>query len=242
MLRSSLLVLCVFAVSVTAQVKTFRWETELCRYSGAYDPKKYSEAQLRNTVRLMRPGEFGLNYDATVWNFQDISKLNVNALDASYSKAATELKQLSIVRSPFWENVRQKKLAEIEQVYRLSRATMIAYTRPEALTEYQGAESCKSKYASALIAGGEALLTVWRSVNLESQSKNADPARLQRIFAEQMASPDRLKFALVETMAFGWWNCANEFIEYDQGDNSETREREFRKLFIRVRRLGCDEP
>ena len=57
-----------------------------------------------------------------------------------------------------------------------------------------------------------------------------------------MASPDRLKFALVETMSFGWWNCANEFIKYDTGDNSQAREREFRKLFIRVRDLGCDEP
>jgi hypothetical protein len=57
-----------------------------------------------------------------------------------------------------------------------------------------------------------------------------------------MASPDRLKFARVEVMSFGWWNCANEFIKYDQGDNGPAREREFRKLFMRVRNLGCDEP
>jgi hypothetical protein len=232
----------MFLPTANGQVRTFRWNTELCRFSGTYDSKKFSQAQLENTVRLMRPGEFGLDPKATVWNFNEIADLDPAALDRKYEMAISELKQLKIVSSAFWESVRRNKTREIEQVYRLSRATMLGYKDPAKLRDYGGAESCKAKFAEPLIAGGDRLLAAWRVVSDDSRKRNSDPERLRRIFDEQMASPDRLKFALIEVMSFGWWNCANEFIEYDGGDNSPAREREFRKLFIRVRNLGCDEP
>jgi len=233
----------VFAAIGHGQTKTFRWDTELCEFSGTYNSRKYTETQLRNTVRLMRQGELSLGVtDATVWNHDEIPKLDIAKLDRDYERVKRELTNLVFVKTPFWEAVRQAKLRETEQIYRLSRATMQAYTRPEVLRAYQGAERCKAGFAEPIIAGGESLLEAWRRVNEDSRSKNADPERLRRIFEQQMASPDRLKFALIETMAFGWWNCANEFIEYDSGANNETREREFRKLFIRVRKIRCDEP
>jgi len=235
-------ILLLFPVLTFGQVRTFRWNTELCRFSGTYDSKKYTKEQLENTARLMRPGEFGLDYSVAVWNYDEIARLDLAALDRKYEDAVSKLKPLKIVASPFWENVRKKKIREIEQVYRLSRATLLGYTDPAKLREYVGADSCKTKFAEPVIAGGDRLLAAWRVVNEDSRKKNADPGRLKRLFDQQMASPDRMKFALVEVMNFGWWNCANEFVQYDQGDNSQAREREFRKLFIRVRNLGCDEP
>jgi len=234
-------ILLIFPVFAAAQVKTFRWGTDACDFSGTYNSRKYSQAQLENTVRLMRP-EFGLDHNATVWKFEEIAGLDVAVLDKAYEKAVSELKQLKIVPSPFWETIRQKKIREIEQVYRLSRATILGYAEPMKLREYAGAASCKTKFAEPLIAGGDRLLAAWRVVSEDSRRRNSDPERLRRIFDEQMASPDRLKFALVEVMTFGWWNCANEFVEYDDGANSPAREREFRKLFIRVRNLGCEVP
>ena len=121
---------------------------------------------------LMRPGEFGLDSQATVWKYEEIAGLDVAKLDKRYSDAVAELKGLSIVKSPYWENVRQLKMNEIEQVYRLSRATMLGYTRPAALLEYAGADSCKTKFGSAIIAGGDQLLKAWRLVNEDSRSKN----------------------------------------------------------------------
>ena len=224
-----------------AQVKTFRWGTDACEFSGTYNSRKYSRTQLENTVRLMRP-EFGLDYNATVWSFEEIARLDPAALDEKYEEAVSELKELKIVPLPSWENIRKKKLREIEQVYRLSRATILGYTDPTKLRGYAGSPSCKTKFADPLIAGGDRLLAAWRVVNEDSRRRNSEPERIRRIFEEQMASPDRLKFALVEVMTFGWWNCANQFIEYDYEANSPVREREFRKLFIRVRDLGCDVP
>jgi hypothetical protein len=147
-----------------------------------------------------------------------------------------------IIRSPFWETIRKKRINELDQYYALARATITAYTKPTILRAYAGAPSCKIRFAEAIIAGDDALLKTWRIVTEDSKSKNSDPDRLQRIFDEQMASPDRLKFALIDVMSFGWWNCANQFIEYDTTDDVEVREREFRKLFTRVREVQCDEP
>ena len=232
----------LFLPAANAQVRTFRWNTELCRFSGTYDSKKFTPAQLENTVRLMRPGEFGLDPNATVWKFDDIEGLDAAALDEKYRKAVSELKQLKIVPLPFWENVRQKKIREIEQVYKLSRATMLGYRDPGKLREYVGADSCKTKFAEPLFAGGDRLLAAWRAVSEQSQKRNSDPGRLRRVFDEQMASPDRLKFALVEVMSFGWWNCANQEIKYADESFGSRADKEFKKLFIRTRTIRCDEP
>jgi hypothetical protein len=230
-----------FADSTAAQTKKFRWTTELCEFEGTYDARKYSETELRNTLKLFAlGGEFRINAEATVWKFEDIARLDVGALDREYNRVTSDLKNLKIARAPYFENLRQRKLKEIEQVYRLSRVTMRAYANPALIGEYKSAAACVTKFAAPLANGGADLLGVWRAVNEDSRRKNADPARLEKIFNEQMNSADREKFARVEVMSFGWWNCANESIEYVEHDG--TQEKEFRKLFARVKTISCDEP
>lgn len=239
-----ILAILLFSFAATGQNKTFDWSTEACEYRGVYDSSKYSAEQLRNTQRLLRPGEFRIETIATVWNYSEIEKLDVKVLEADYARVRGELAGLKLVQSGFWENVRNAKLKEIDQVYQLSRVTMLAYKNPEALKSYGGASDCKETYIPALVAGGEALLRVWADVNMASRKVNSDPARLKRIFDDQAGSADRFKFALVETMSFGWWNCANRSIEYDGSDGPENdlREKEFRKLFKQVKTLMCEEP
>ena len=115
-----------------------------------------------------------------------------------------------------------------------------AYENPSVLRKFDFAETCVAKYANPLINSGDELLNVWREVNEASRRRNSAPERLKKRFDEQMKSAERLQYARMEVMTFGWWNCANEFIEYAEG--YDEHEAEFRKLFIRVRELGCDEP
>ena len=231
----------LLAVWVSAQGKVFKWETELCMMTGTYDPAKYSEAQLRNTLMLFGPGQIGLGLSLQVWKHEDIAKLDIAAFDKEYEQKSKKLRELDIVKVPYFETLRQDLLEEMEQVHRLTRSTAVAYTRPEVLKDYPRADACKAKYVGPLIAGGEELVGAWRQVNLESQKRNADPKRLQARFDQENASPDKLKFALVETMNFGWWNCANETLERVERANDGTTDKEFRKLFRRVKEM-CDEP
>jgi len=53
-------------------------------------------------------------------------------------------------------------------------------------------------------------------------------------------SPDKYKYARVEVMSFGFWNCANALIEREEYDG--THEEQFKKLFKRTRTIACDEP
>ena len=227
-------------VPVLAQTRTFQWDDEVCKFSGTYDAKKYTPEQLRDMLKLFRTGGFSFSTNTTVFAPSDISKLDVAALDSEYKTMTKALKALDIVKTQYWENQRKMKLREIEQVYTLSRISMQGYTSPIILNTYAGAEQCKLTYASPLIVGGDQLLSTWRQVNVAARFKNGDPDRVRRTYEAQYASPDRMKYALVEVLTFGWWNCANDAIGYVKYDG--TQDREFKKLFIRVRKLHCDEP
>ncbi len=219
---------------------SFRWELVLCQYSGTYDTRRFTENQLKNTVQLLQPGAFDLPVSGTVWKHSEIANLDIGALDRQYEELKSRLEQLDIVPVEDWNQVRQRLLDELGRVYRLTRITWQAYLRPVVLRDYPGAEECKTLYAEPLIEGGEKLLEAWRRVNENSRKNNVDPDRLRRIFEEQDASPDRMKFALVETMAFGWWNCANALL--DRKGLPPELEQECKKLFIRIDSESCDEP
>lgn len=232
-----------FVSTSVAQVKTFKWSDELCEYSGSYDGKKYSEAKLRNTHLLLFSQDLRLDsVGAAVWKYDDIAKLNPASVETRYNDLIDELEHFEYVSTPFTDSVLAARLNETRQLYQLIRTTIAAYTDPTVIRKYQGAEACKLNYGEPIIAGGESLIAAWKKVNLESQSKNGDPARLQRRWDEENASPDRLKFALVETMSFGWWNCANQKIKYADENFGSRADMEFKRLFIRVRRIRCDEP
>lgn len=240
----ALLMLSFLFISTSfAQIRTFKWTDELCEYSGTYDGKKYNEVKLRNTHRLLFGHDLQLgSVGATVWKYEDIAKQDPAAVEAKYKDLIDELEHFEYVSTPFTDAVLASKLRETRQLYQLIRTTMTAYHDPLVIRKYEGAEACKLNYGEPIIAGGDSLIAAWRKVNLDSQSKNAAPELLQKRWDEQNASPDRMKFALVETMSFGWWNCANQEIKYSSEEFGPRADKEFKKLFIRVRTLRCDEP
>lgn len=239
----ALIIVAIAFTSASAQVRTFKWTDELCEYSGTYDSRKYSEAKLRNTHRLLSGHDLQLSsVGSTVWKFEDIGKLDPKEVETRYNELINELEHLEYVSTPFTDAVLTSRLKETRQLYQLIRTTMAAYMQPTVIRNYQGADACKLNYGEPIIAGGEALIAAWKRVNLDSQSRNGDPARLQRRWDQENASPDRLKFALVETMSFGWWNCANQEIKYSSEEFGSNADKEFKKLFTRVRTIRCDEP
>ena len=237
------LLMAAAAFSTSAQNRTFKWSDELCEFEGTYDSKKYNEVKLRNTLKLLSHDGFRLDSTAaTVWKFDEIAKLDAAKVESQYKDIVDELEHLEYVSTPYTNEIKRQKLVEVRQLYQLVRTTMAAYTDPTVIRNYKDAEACKLNFGDPIIAGGDRLSAAWRKVNLKSQSVNADPVGLQKRFDEQNASPDRLKFALVETMSFGWWNCANAEIKRSDVSMSDRPTREFKKLFIRVKTLQCDEP
>ncbi len=236
----TLALLLLATLAVSAQTRTFRWQDELCTYEGTYDAAKVSLAQLKNTLALAQSGSYSLDGDSTVWKYEDIAKLDVAALDLEFKKKAAELKSLDVAKTPYWQELKAAKLRELEQVHRLERTTMRGYKDPAALLEYKAAPACTVRWAQPINAGGDQLLNAWRAVNEESRAKNSDPERLKRIFENQLKSPDRLRYALLEVMTFGWSNCANALIEYVVYDEAPVKA--YKELFTKVRTINCEEP
>lgn len=233
-------VLLLSYASASAQVGKFRWEDEICVFEGTYNTRLYTKKQLENTYRLWYTRDFDMDtFEATVFEIENIEKLRTAAsLDAEYARKSANLKNLAVVNTPFWKEFKAKKLKGMEQEYRLARASVQAYEKPSALREVTYADACVQRFAPPLIAGGDALLTLWREVNEDARTKNADPERVRKDFEAKMASAERVKYAQVEVITFGWWNCVNEKIE--RGDDSPVPSRNFWKLFKRVKKLGCD--
>lgn len=232
----------LLSVGAHAQTKTFRWSSELCEHVGTYDSKRYTEAQLRNTMKLMDYTTTNLRNWPSVWKWEDIDKLDVAAVDAEYKEKMANLMALEVVAVPYFQHAKKAQIKELEQVYVFARTKLLAYRTPEVLRDYPAAPACKAKFVEPLIRKDESLLKVWLDVNMDSRSRNASPDRLKEIFDQQMASPDQIKYAIIEVMGFGWGNCANAVIERDRGANDGSHDQAFRKLFSRVRDVNCSEP
>ena len=185
-------------------------------------------------------GAIPLSTDNTVFKYEDIKNLSVAKLDNEYNQRIKELKTLDIVKNDYWETIRQNKLRETEQFYKLSRLTIQSYTNPNVLKQAENVGECREKYAEPLAAGGDSLLDAWKMVNEIIKSKNGNPKRIQQIFDTQFNSPDKFKYAVVEVTAFGWWNCVNDTIDYVSSE--ESQQKNFDKLFKKIKQIYCDEP
>ena len=109
-------------------------------------------------------GAIPLSTDNTVFKYEDIKNLSVAKLDNEYNQRIKELKTLDIVKNDYWETIRQNKLRETEQFYKLSRLTIQSYTNPNVLKQAENAGECREKYAEPLANGGDSLLDAWKRV------------------------------------------------------------------------------
>ena len=225
---------------VTAQTKTFKWETEICSLEGKYDSSKYTEAQLKNTWDLISTaGAIPLFTRTSVFKYEDIVKLNVEFLDADYKEASAKLRNGEIVNEPRWVNFRRSKIKELDEFYEQGRIKIQAYQNPAVLKKYKKAPFCNDFYVEPLIKGGEYLRATWLKLNMDARQNNGSPERLKKQFEIESARNDWEEIARTYILTFGWGNCANKVIPYVENDGKIAED--FKKLFTDVKE-ECDEP
>lgn len=234
------IILFLSATTVFAQPKKFRWGTDLCLFESTYDAKKHTEAQLNDTRKLFYLNFFPNTIDPTPNTFEKIKELRVETLEAEYATRTTELKSLNIVKTPYWQALRQKHLKSLEQIYQLSKATMLGYENPARLKGVKFAGACVEKYAEPLSKGGDDLIAAWRMLNETTRKQNISPERIKSIFDKQLSSSERIQYAQLEVMTYDWWNCVNARIERES--DYPRSEKEFKKLFSKTKTVDCDEP
>lgn len=229
-------------------IKKFEWQSELCENTGFYELGKFSEKQLMDTYFLLygHNSVTALNTDATLdkpeyYNVSYIEN-SLKKLEEEYLIAAQRLKKLDLVPSQFWLEHKELSLLELEELYKLKKLALESHLNPALLKHTTYSDGCRD-YVNALISEDTTeLLNAWKKHVELKKSNNGAPEKLEQEYQRQLESNDRLLFARIDLMNYGWWNCANRQRKFVDSFNQEGQmTREFDRLFIRVE-SECDEP
>lgn len=217
----------------------FIWKTELCENTGTYDSKKYSKEQLKNTYDLWFTfSGIALETNSNAHFIEEINQLSVSKLTSEYLTKKTDYNR-EIIPSPFWNKIKIERLQELEDEYELKKITIEAYTKPSILLNNRFSKYC-DEYAQVLSSNDTIkLLKAWKNLVEKRRSENGASEKFMEKYREKYNSKDRLTYAKIELMTFGWWNCGNSTIKRLNDDGS--MEKEFNKIFINIK-TECDEP
>jgi hypothetical protein len=224
----------------SATTSTFVWTTELCENKGSYDSLKYSREQLQNTYDLwFRFSGIALETDGTANKPEEISKLDANKLASEYQKQKKYFSQMVIVNVPYWQKLKEQRIQELEDEYELKKITIESYSNPAVLNTNRFSKSCPD-FVKALTSKDTAeLMAFWKSFAEKQSLKNGSPESYMARFYENFNADNRLVYAKIDLITYGWWNCVNQTLPHRSRD--EEVEAEFDKLFSNIKR-ECDEP
>ncbi len=225
------------------QNSTFKWEDELCSYESRYSNKLYSETQIINCYKLAYKDDFRFQNTPDIFGIKDLERIHLADLDQEYREKSKLLSALDLPKIPFWDNLRKKRLIELDQLYHLSKITCQSFSDPKSLRQFNHSDSCLLKHANSLISGGDRLLNDWRELTSQMAKRNGWPERVWADYYKKLNSKDKFTHARINVTMFGWWNCAINYIDYTESffDNEKTSG-EFLKLFVKTVKLDCNEP
>ena len=220
--------------------KLFAWESHeasLCKHEYFYDSTLFTERQIRDAFRLALDieGEFQLN-TISVFERDDIKKLDRRDLKRQYDKIVKELKSLKLPEGKIWETFRQERLQEVKEIFDAKDMQYEAFLTHnfEVFKKHPlyNKDECVTYFTNMLIHGGDSVFVAWKYLIEEILApRNSNPERfLWQPFYEKINSEHALEYAIIEILTFGLWNCANAQIQ--NFCTAEKAATEFRKLFI----------
>jgi hypothetical protein len=235
------LILLVFLFSgsvLYGQNAILNWHDDTQDFISKYNKKAFSAVQIQNCYHL------SFDYDRlfTIVNVpnvltpEDIGYLDLDTLDNEYNQKLNLLKTLDLPKTSYWDSLKNSKMNELEQIYKLSRISYLSFKNPASLRQFRIQDLCLLKHTNALIQGGEFLLKDWLDLVSIRAPKNRCPDCTWKKYKDQLNSKDKFLFAAVYVNTFGWWNCAVEHIQYSiMSFGDKKRNEEFLKLFVKTK-------
>jgi len=224
----------------TDTLASFTWTDEACEYTGNYNPQTYSPDLIKNTYKLWSSYSGNtLENGRPVFQPSDIAKLDLKALTNEYIDKKTHLEKLKIINAPFWNTLKKQLLQQLKDEYELNKIEIQAFDDPTVLLNNRFSKSCERFVTALNSTDTSVLLTTWKSFCEERKTKNGSPETFMAKFYEKYNSPQKLVYAKIDLLTFGWGNCANDntFHVEDDGKAGEV----FEKLFSNVKH-ECEEP
>ncbi len=214
----------------------YSWETELCHHSGRYNPRKYSKEELDNVQKLLF-GNAMLNTNTTVYRPDDLGKANTDTLTAEYTRQIRLYRTMRVVPQPMWLMLKRQAIQEVEDDYKVHKLYVAAVANPAILLN-ASPSSCK-KYIEGLATSNDSLtLRNWRGFVEEQKLRSGSSSPYTERYNRESNSPDHLRYAKVELLTFGWFNCMNTSTQ--RVKPTEEMYRQFSQLFSDVT-TKCDD-
>jgi hypothetical protein len=204
----------------------YEWSGPCCLTRGIYNPQKYSLKQLQSTYELVLPS-ISFN-SAFIYKPSDIAALSIEALDNEYSRVIDYYNELEVVPENYWLRLKEDRIREIKEEYELTRIKYIAFNDSSILENNRFSEHCKSFVNALTSSDTSILLNEWKSFIESKRETNANPNYMNEFYSK-FNSNEKLLYAKIELLTYGWNNCANDLVFRIVED--EKASSEFDKLF-----------
>jgi len=214
------------------QSDMFEWDEGLTYYTGKFDTTEYSIEEIETIYNYLHSPSSEMLTVGNIWKIEQIDTATTSPIDKYYNKTLTTLESMRIPEGEFWDSLLVSRKRELFEVSQDNRLFILALHDPQVLNDYYQ-EECADEII-ALTADSTTLLLEWRKLIDRQKLNNGYPENLERKYQMQLASLDRLKYARLDIMKYGWGNCMNQFIYYHQ--DYIRIEEEFQKLFLSVER------
>ena len=229
-----------YAISQNCKIDSsnlFKFTTEVCENTGKFEKKLYTKSQIEGAYFLW------FEFSGLTSNFiktpDDIKKLNLTNLVNEYNGKLNYLENLKTVNNNFWKSLKIQRIRELNEEFEAKKIHILAYTDSKYLLQNRFSEHCK-KYVSILNSENKSsIVKEWANLKETQKKNNSNPESLELKFQNQVNSNDKLVFAKINLIEFGWWNCINEMI-FRVNDDNENIRKQFYKLFKTVK-SECDD-
>jgi hypothetical protein len=229
-----------------AAQKTMRWENgALCEFETRFDPEKYDEKSLRNTVEVIYGDALHRSKSPIIGLDGLDGRLRSNTAEFE-QQCALEMEQaanLPLIALPGIEEYRGLRLEEMEEGCRFNTIeSRAASGDPAALREFAPSVAKCSPFIDAL-EGKTDIRAVWREA-IRSQwcQTNSRPEECRANHLKAEGSPnedDRIKS---DVLTYGWGNCSVPFLKTSDVQKGESMRKALEKSFrqrFKVKAFPC---
>jgi hypothetical protein len=244
-----ILMLLTYEVSYAAQ-QTIEWFDDLqCSSSIKFDPKKYDEQRLRNTIAVIFTSR------STGNAFPDISPdIPVHPTSAA-GEHIEQYRQLceatirrgadlAVIDLPGIEAYRKLKLEELDDGCKFSAIKIRAAAgEPSALRSFAPSAAKCSPFIDAL-EGKVDIVTFWREMVNSNCQNNSSPSTCRAYHFSHQGEADGMDWVRHDILTYGWNNCSTPYLKVADRKRSEEMQtalaREF-GLRFKIKKCVCSD-
>jgi hypothetical protein len=202
-----------------AAQKTIEWLDDIqCSNSIKFDPKKYDERRLRNTIAVIFANRF------TGDPFPDISpeipihptssaSLRLDKFQQLCDRTIHQASDLVVIDLPGIEAYRKLKLEELDDECRFGAIKIRAASGdPAALRSYAPSAATCSGFIDALEDKAD-IMTFWREMVNSHCQDNGSPTACRAHHFSHEGEADAMDWVRNDVLDYGWNNCSTTYLK-----------------------------